>query len=108
MRTNGRGADPMGPRVMEFGAPCPICMREDVYAVHEAVVPLIDEGGDIVLPHLYALCCDCDRVQSLQKYGQPWQGCGCGEVDLQALARSQQLLEPAVPISATDARVTIA
>ena len=107
MRTNGRGADPMGPRLMAFTDPCPVCERPGMYAVHEAVVPLIDEGGDLVLPHLYGICCDCHRRQSLQKYGEPWQGCGCENSDLQALARSQQPSE-VVPITAMDARVTIA
>ena len=108
MRSNGRGADPMGPRLVDFGAACPVCTGADVYAVHEAVVPLVDEGGDIVLPHLYAVCCDCYRAQYVQKYGPPVAVCGCQDVDLQALARAHQPPVTAPPIGVNDSTVTVA
>ena len=75
--------------LVTFGDDCPSC--EGGVAVHQAVIPLIDEGGDVVLPQYYALCCTCHQDQYIRKYGvERLQPCGCDDVPLAALARAQQ------------------
>jgi hypothetical protein len=73
--TQGRCADPMAMfRAVTFGDKCPGC--ETGVAVHEAVIAAIDEGGDIVLPQFYALCCACHKEQYIRKYGEAvWSPC---------------------------------
>lgn len=91
MRSRGASADAMDGRVMvTFGDPCPSCA--DGIAVHQAVIPLIDDGGDVVLPQYYAVCCLCHTEQYIKRYGiERLQPCGCQEVPLAALARQARL-----------------
>ena len=88
MRTNGQASDPVnGHRFVTFGDDCPCCT--DGIAVHEARIAMIDEGGDIVLPQFYALCCACERAQFITKYGFDFlQPCGCDDVPLAEIARA--------------------
>lgn len=94
MRSGGAAADPMDGHVMvTFGDPCPgtTCGGGGV-AVHQAIIALIDEGGDIVLPTYYALCCLCHTEQYITKYGvERLQPCGCAEVPLALLAQAARL-----------------
>lgn len=100
--THGRGADPMGMfRVVTFGDPCPGC--ETGIAVHEAVIPVIDEGGDIVLPQFYALCCNCHKEQHVQKYGiENWSPC----VDDQIAIDLRLMNKPPQPIGISSGQIT--
>ena len=53
------------------------------------MIPVIDEGGDVVMPQYYALCCVCYAEQFIVKYGiGELKRCGCEIVDLQAQARA--------------------
>lgn len=71
-----------------FGDDCPGSCADGI-AVHQAVIPSIDEGGDVVMPQYYGLCCECWMAQHITKYGlENVQPCGCDLVPLQALARS--------------------
>lgn len=92
MRTGGTASDPMNGRtVTTWGDPCPGGYCKDGISVHQALIPFIDDGGDVVLPQWYAVCCTCHTEQFIKKYGIDNVGpCGCQEVDLQALARSQR------------------
>ena len=91
MRSGGIAADPMdGHVVVTFGDPCPTCA--DGVAVHQAVIPLVDDGGDVVLPTYYALCCSCHTEQYIKKYGvERLQPCGCQDLPLAALAKAARL-----------------
>lgn len=93
MRTNGAAASPTdGHEVVTFGDQCPggYC-KGDGIAVHSAIIPMVDDGGDVVMPQWYAVCCICHAEQFIKKYGIENIGpCGCQEVDLQALARTQR------------------
>lgn len=91
MRSGGAASDPMDGHVMvTFGDPCPTC--PDGVAVHQAVIPLVDDGGDVVLPSYYALCCDCHTEQYIKKYGvERLQPCGCEQVPLALLAKAARL-----------------
>ena len=92
MRTGGSAASAIeGHEVVTFGDPCPgpDCKGAGL-AVHQAIIPLVDDGGDIVLPQWYALCCICHQEQYIKRYGiENLLPCGCENVDLQALARTQ-------------------
>lgn len=88
MRSHGESAIAIGGREMvTFGDDCPGAC-DDGIAVHQAVIPTIDEGGDVVMPQYYALCCVCYADQYVTKYGIEFlKRCGCELVDLQAGAR---------------------
>lgn len=78
--------------MVTFGDDCPgdYCKGAGI-AVHSAIIPMVDDGGDVVLPQWYALCCVCHQEQYIKKYGiENVLPCGCHDVDLQAMARSQR------------------
>lgn len=94
MHSQGQSAAAIGGREMvTFGDDCPGqlgrgCPVKGI-AVHQAVIPLIDEDGEIVLPQYYALCCECHLEQFITKYGvEHVQPCGCENVPLQEGARA--------------------
>ena len=91
MRTGGRASHPIdGVRVVTFGDDCPGTCDGGI-AVHEARIAMIDEGGDIILPQFYAICCACHQEQYITKHGvENVQPCGCEEVPLAAIARQQK------------------
>lgn len=97
MRSNGQSATALGGREqVTFGDDCPGATSAgcsvDGLAVHQAVIPVIDEGGDVVMPQYYALCCVCYSEQFVVKYGiDELKRCGCEIVDLQAQARALRL-----------------
>lgn len=88
MRSNGMASMAIdGVQQVGFGDPCPGECDGGI-AVHQAVIPMIDEGGDVVLPTYYALCCACHRKQYVQKYGIEFLlPCGCDDVNLAEVAR---------------------
>ena len=94
MRSNGESTYAIGGREMvTFGDDCPGATSAGCpvsgIAVHQAVIPVVDEGGDVVMPQYYALCCVCYADQFVTKYGiEHLQRCGCELVDLQAAART--------------------
>ena len=102
--TQGRCTDPMGMfRVVTFGDPCPGC--KDGIAVHEAVIPAIDERGNLVYPQFYALCCNCHKEQHIQKYGEEhWSPC----VDDQIAIDLRLMNKPPQPITVNSPQVTTA
>ena len=96
-----------GTRAVTFGDPCPGC--ESGIAVHDAIIPAIDEGGDIVLPHFYALCCDCHRAQHNQKHGDaPYAQCDDSQIaiDLRLMNLPPQPIEVSRTSAATAARTS--
>ena len=94
MRSGGQSSMAIGGReLVTFGDDCPGSTSAGCnvggIAVHQAVIPQIDEGGDVVMPQYYALCCDCHMDQFITKYGiEHVQPCGCENVPLQAGARA--------------------
>lgn len=94
MRSNGASSMAIGGREMvTFGDDCPGATSAgcpvDGIAVHQANIPVVDEGGDVVMPQYYALCCDCRMEQFITKYGlENVQPCGCELVPLQDGARA--------------------
>ena len=93
MRTGGSASHPIeGHEAVTFGDECPgdWCKGQGI-AVHQAIIPMVDDGGDIVLPQWYSLCCVCHTEQYIKKYGiENVLPCGCQDVDLQAMARAQR------------------
>ena len=100
--THGRFADPMqGTRANAFGDPCPGC--ESGIAVHDAIIPTIDDGGDVVLPHFYALCCDCHHAQHVMKHGDaPYAPCN----DEQIAIDLRLMNKPPQPIGIGSSQIT--
>lgn len=90
MLSHGMAADPVdGMTQVTFGDQCPSCA--DGIAVHQAMIAMIDDGGDIVLPTYYAVCCDCHRAQYIKKYGiENLLPCGCENVSLAKVALLQR------------------
>lgn len=92
MRSGGQSAMAIGGReIVTFGDDCPGATSAGCpvagIAVHQAMIAQVDEGGDVVMPQYYALCCDCHMEQFITKYGiEHVQPCGCENVPLQAAA----------------------
>lgn len=88
----GAYSDPLGAlKLSTFGDKCPTC--ELGIAVHEAVIPMLDEVGDIVLPQHYAICCECHKRDYVRKYGAgAWSPCVDDEIQraLDALFKGEQ------------------
>jgi hypothetical protein len=92
MKTGGRASHPSeGVTVVTWGDDCPGGYCTDGIAVHQALIPFVDDGGDVVMPQWYAVCCKCYTEQFIKKYGiENVAPCGCEVVDLQSLARTQR------------------
>lgn len=60
------GTDPMDSMANQGGDMCPCCGKRPATVM--AVSPII-VGGEIILPHCFAVCLACHKKQYVEKYG---------------------------------------